>query len=153
MGEWTSKFFVLFCLISYWENDVWTKTWGGEKSQSYGCLGENHSGSEKSHPKSPEMERCQCGLRDVSIRDEVRKGMGQGGKQAVGDHVREGFSMDVGPYYALRGYSEKLGGHFGITMIGVVLWALVCRQHLCSKYSSVRDTSTQQSILPHFVCL
>lgn len=34
----------------------------------------------------------------------------------MADHRREGLSMDVGPYYALRGYSENLGGHFGITI-------------------------------------
>lgn len=35
---------VLFHLIckSHWENDIWTKARGGEKSQSYGYLGEEH---------------------------------------------------------------------------------------------------------------
>lgn len=57
--------------------------------------------------------------------------------------------MDVGPYYALRGYSENLGGHFGIT----ITLALVGKQSLCQKYSNVWDSSTQQGISPNFVCL
>ena len=60
-----------------------------------------------------------------------------------GSQRGEGLSVDVGPCYALRGYSENLGGHSGITVLGVVLGALVGKQNLCQKYSNVWDSSAK----------
>lgn len=78
----------------------------------------------KAIPKALRWKDARVVWERWTLEDEV-------GKKAVADRMREGPSMDVGPYDALRGYSENLGGHFGITMIEVVFWALVGKQNLC----------------------
>lgn len=59
---------------------------------------------------------------------EVRRGMGKGGS---GRSCERGNLDGWRAILCTERDSENLGGCCSITMIGVVLWGLVDRQHLC----------------------